>query len=85
MAQESTRQVVVVQSTKNVGIAVILAFLFGPLGMFYATTSGALIMMAISLIAAFITLGFGLLLTWPICVIWAGMAASDHNKKLMAG
>jgi len=85
MAQESSRQVVVIQSTKNVGIAVILAFLFGPLGMFYSTVNGALIMLVVSFVAVFVTLGVGLLLTWPICVIWAGMAAREHNKKLLAG
>ncbi len=40
-------------------------------------------MMAISLIVALFTLGLGLLLTWPICIIWGAAAASSYNEKLM--
>lgn len=76
---------VVVTSTKSVGIAILLTVLFGPLGMLYSTVVGGLIMLVVTPIFAFITLGFGLLLTWPICIVWAALAVSSHNSKLLAG
>ena len=74
---------VVVAQTKNVGTALILTILFGPLGMLYSTILGGIVMGVLSLIVAIVTLGFGLIITWPICVIWAALAASAHNKKLL--
>src|SRR5882724_1820046 len=46
---------VVVTSTKSVGIQIMLIFFFGPLGLFYSTVKGALIML-IGVPAAFFTL-----------------------------
>jgi hypothetical protein len=74
--------VIQVGSQKSVAGAVLLALFFGPLGMIYATVSGALIMFLISFVVAIATLGLGLLITTPICAIWAGVAASNHNKRL---
>lgn len=85
MATEQARQVVVVTPTKSAGVAILLTALFGPLGMFYSTITGAIVMIVVSLVVALFTLGFGLLLTWPICIIWAALAASSHNKKLVGG
>jgi hypothetical protein len=78
-------QRVVVTSTKNVGVSIILTVLFGPLGMLYSTIWGGIIMGGVSLVVAIFTLGFGLIITWPICIIWAALAASSYNKKLLAG
>jgi hypothetical protein len=77
-------QVVVVGSRKSVGIAVALSICFGPLGMLYSTVGGAVVMFFLNLVVAVVTLGFGLLLTWPICVLWAAHAASEHNRQLLA-
>jgi hypothetical protein len=74
--------VIQVGSQKSVAGAVLLALFFGPLGMIYATVPGALIMLFINIFVAIVTLGLGLLLTLPICAIWAGVAASSHNKRL---
>jgi hypothetical protein len=74
--------VIQVGSQKSVAGAVLLALFFGPLGMIYATVTGALIMFLISFVVAIATLGLGLLITTPICAIWAGVAASNHNKRL---
>lgn len=74
--------VIQVGSQKSVAGAVLLALFFGPLGMIYATVPGALIMFVINIFVAIVTLGLGLLLTLPICAIWAGIAASSHNKRL---
>ena len=81
-ANEQAQKVIVVSAPKSVGIAIILTVLFGPLGMFYSTIIGAIIMMIISVIAAIVTVGFGLILTWPVCIIWGALAAKAHNKKL---
>jgi|AZIC01.1.fsa_nt_gi hypothetical protein len=77
-----TTQRIIVTSTKSVGISLILTFLFGSLGMLYSTIWGAIIMTIVSIIVGTITLGMGLFLVWPICMIWAAMAAASYNKKL---
>ena len=77
-------QVTVVTQTKNMGVAIILTVLFGPLGMFYSTIVGAVVMSILSAIIGLLTAGFGLVITWPICVVWAAIATSNYNKKLMS-
>jgi hypothetical protein len=75
-------QIIVVKSTKSVGVAILLSFLFGPLGMLYSTIAGGLIMLAVNLFAFIFTAGIGLFLTWPIGIVWAAVAASNQNKRL---
>lgn len=70
-----------VSSSKSVGVAVLLAFFFGPLGMLYSTVLGAVVMFFVNLVVGIPTYGFGLLLTWPGCVIWAAIAANNHNQR----
>lgn len=70
--------------TKSVGVAILLTFFFGPLGMLYSTVSGALIMIVVSVVLGFFTLGFSLFLTWPISIAWGAMAASSHNQRAFA-
>lgn len=77
--------VVVTSSTKNVGLAIILTVLFGPLGMLYSTIWGGVIMTVVNVIVGFFTVGFGLVITWPINVVWAAVAANSYNKKLVSG
>ena len=80
-------QRIIVQSTKSVGVAILLTVLFGPLGMLYSTIPGALIMIAVHVVIFLVTFGFGTFLfifTWPICVLWGAMAASSYNRKLIA-
>lgn len=85
MPHQAVPQVVVVTATKSVGISLILTFLFGPLGMLYSTVVGGLIMMVVSIAVGVCTLGFGLLITWPICVIWGALAVTSYNAKLTRG
>lgn len=82
VVQQTT--VIQVGSEKSVGLAVLLAFLFGPLGMLYATVPGAIVMFFVNVIVAIVTLGLGLFLTLPIGILWAGLAASSKNKRLQA-
>lgn len=74
--------------TKSAALAVILAFLFGPLGMLYSTVTGALVIFCINLVVIVIgvlTVGFGFLLgfcTWIAGMVWAYTATEDFNRKL---
>ncbi|MGA8833712.1 MAG: hypothetical protein WB554_19095 [Desulfomonilaceae bacterium] len=81
---ELPRQIIVTP-TKSVGISIILTVVFGPLGMFYSTITGAIIMLIISGIVGFVTFGYGLIITHPICVIWGALATHSYNKKLLEG
>jgi len=80
--------VVVVQSPKSVGVAVVLSFFFGPLGMFYSTITGALVMLGVNFVIFFIgllTVGIGwslYLFTWIGGIIWAAVAADSYNKSI---
>lgn len=78
-------QTVVAVSTKSVGISLLLTFIFGSVGMFYSTVMGAIIMLVIEVIVGISTLGLGLLITHPICMIWGALAANSYNNKLMSG
>ena len=70
------------QKSKNIFLAVILAFFFGPFGMLYATISGALIMLGVNAILFFPTVGiFSYFVSPIICAIWAGIAVDNENKK----
>jgi hypothetical protein len=80
VVQQTT--VIQVGTHKSVGLAVLLAFLFGPLGMLYATVPGAIAMFVLGLLIVIPTAGIGLLFTWLVGIIWAGAAASSHNKGL---
>ena len=82
MTDTAPQTTVVVKTEKNVGIALLLTFFFGPLGMLYSTVTGGIVMLIVSLVVAFLTLGLGLVITFPICMVWAAIAASNHNKEL---
>jgi hypothetical protein len=81
----SQPQRMVVVPTKNMGLAIILAFVFGPLGLLYSSVMGGVVMFFVNILVGVFTVGFGLLLTWPICAVWAYVAAKAYNDKLLAG
>lgn len=68
---------VVVNEGKSTGLAFLLTFLFGPLGLFYVSISGGIIMILVSIVVGALTLGYGLIITWIICMIWAVSAAGE--------
>ncbi|MBG0775538.1 MAG: hypothetical protein H0S85_03790 [Desulfovibrionaceae bacterium] len=78
------RQVIVVKSPKSVGISLILTFLLGPLGMFYSTILGGLIMSALTVVLGVLTLGISWWLTWPVCMLWGALAVGAYNRRLAA-
>ena len=72
---------------KRVGVSILLAALFGPLGLLYSSVSGALYM---SLAWCFLVLAtcedwiannvVPMLIVWPVCVVWAVVATKSHNE-----
>ena len=88
----NNQQYVVMRSPKSIGIGLILTFFFGPIGLFYATISGAIIMLIIDAIFAvigFLTLGYSLIVTAPlvnlVCMVWAYVKINSYNKALIDG
>lgn len=75
-------QTIVVYTPKSAGTAFALGLFFGPLGMLYSTGLGAVVMFVVSSVVAFFTLGFGLLVTMPVCAIWAALAASSYSTRM---
>ncbi len=78
-----------VEQQKSVGVAFLLTFFFGPLGLLYATTSGgAIAFVVLSIVVgiplAFLTLGLVGLAIWVASIIWACSAVSDHNQRVVA-
>lgn len=82
-ANNAPVQKVIALSTKSTGISLLLTFLFGSVGMLYSTITGAIIMFVIEAVVAFFTLGFGLLITHPICMVWGAIAVKKYNNKLL--
>lgn len=78
-----TNNILIVGNQKSVGTAFLLAFLFGPLGLLYASVSGGIIMVFITIIVGTVTLGAGLIIIWIVCIIWAVSAASNANQAAL--
>jgi len=67
---------------KSTGVAFLLSFFFGPLGLFYASVTGGLVMLLLSVVIGIFTLGIGLVFTWIGCIIWAMVAVNKYNENL---
>ena len=74
-------QTIIVKTQKSPGMAAILAFFFGPLGMLYSTLTGAIVMFVVTGLTFLFTFGFGLLITNPICAIWAYIKVKNDNAS----
>jgi hypothetical protein len=83
MAETTKMQTVVAIPTKSVGVSLMLTFLFGSLGMFYSTILGAIFMLIVEVIVGILTLGLGLFITHPICMIWGAIATYGYNRRLL--
>lgn len=75
------KTIIVTQNKKSVALSLVLTFFFGPLGMLYSTVAGGIIMFFIAIVVGLFTFGIGLFFLWPIQMIWAAIAASNHNSK----
>lgn len=78
-------QVVVAKSPKSLGIALLLTFLFGPVGLLYSTVKGGVIMIVVAIVLGFLTLGLSCLVVWPVTIVWSYLAVKNYNKALYAG
>lgn len=67
---------------KSMAAAIVLSLFFGPFGMFYSTITGALVMLFAGTLFNIITLGFGVLLTWPAGILWSALATNTHNNNV---
>ena len=79
-------KVIITKSPKSMGIALLLTALFGPIGMFYATIIGAIVMSVIYIVIAVATMGLGFIILFllnPVCMIWAAISVKMSNKALM--
>ena len=73
----------IIQTPKSMGIAILLTFFFGPLGLLYATITGGVIMIILGIIVGIVTLGLGEVIIWPISIIWSAVAVKKYNENLM--
>jgi len=78
--QPQFNQTIVLGKQKSAGVAFLLTFLFGPLGLLYASVTGGIIMMLLGGIVGFLTLGLGLIPIWIICIIWAMISVNNSNN-----
>jgi hypothetical protein len=60
---------------RNIGTALGLTLLLGPVGMVYSTIPGAIVMSIVSLAAPYFLGRWALFIVWPVCLVWAGYAA----------
>lgn len=64
---------------KNPSLALFLALFLGPLGMFYVTITGAVIMLVINIVLGALTYGLALLVLWPLGAKIAYLSAKRYN------
>ena len=64
---------------KSVGVAVVLAVLFGPFGLFYVSTGAALFTLFLGIVVGIGTMGLGLVPLWILCIGWAYAAAGKKD------
>ena len=69
---------------KSVGVAFVLTFFFGPLGMLYAAVLPALIMIVVAIVLGFVTLGLALPFVWIATIVWACVNASKQHSRFLA-
>lgn len=68
------------KTPKDIHAALVLPFFLGPVGMLYSTFRGALVMLLVHLVVGLPTMGFGLIFTWPIGMLWTIHAAGEWNS-----
>lgn len=72
-----------VAAPKSMGVALLLTFFFGPLGMLYSTVGGALVMIGLGLLLAWTVVAIPFL--WIAAIGWSAAAVSSSNAALAAG
>lgn len=67
---------------KSIGLAFLLAFLFGPLGLVYASAAGGICLIILGCTLCVLTQLPGFVLTWLASIVWAVVAAGNFNRKI---
>jgi len=70
------------ESQKSEGLAFALAFLLGPMGMFYAHVPSALAFLGLHTVMALFLPFVGNALIWFAGLFWAIAKVRDHNKAV---
>jgi hypothetical protein len=65
---------------KNVLVALLLTFLFGPLGLLYVDVKAALIFFGVTVVLSVLTGGIFVFLAWVTSMVWSVVAVSNYNK-----
>src|SRR5438477_9159606 len=66
---------------KSVGVAFVLTFFFGPLGLFYVSAPLAIAALVVDFLLLVFTLGLGLVLAWPTTIIVACIVAGWRHRQ----
>ena len=61
-----------------------LTFLFGPLGLLYASVTWGLGLIIVAAVVGALTFGIGALLIWPFAIIASFVIISSHNDRVAA-
>lgn len=80
-SNESKKIVVVSSGEKSMVASILLSLFFGPLGLLYASVTGGIVMLLICIVVGILTVGLGLFITFPICIIWAVVATNTYNEN----
>ena len=70
--------------SKSVGLAFILTFLLGPLGLLYVSILWGLVLTVLAVVIGVVTFGVGTGVIWLISIIWAVVAVKKRNERLLA-
>lgn len=78
--------VIEAKTEKSAIAAFFLTFLFGPIGLLYATIGGGIFMIIVAVILVPMTVGLAALVVWPVSIIWGVIAAlaSKSGNNLAA-
>jgi hypothetical protein len=80
---ETTREIKRTQSRSgNVALALVLALIFGPIGMLYGSEIGAVVMAAIECIVLLLKQPVELMTAWMIGAAWSTVAVILYNRRL---
>lgn len=80
--QAIQQNVIVMGKAKSVGVAFILAFFFGPLGLLYSSVVGGIVMLILMIPLIILTAGIALIFINLICCVWAVVASNQANEAL---
>lgn len=68
---------------KSVTLALVLSFVFGPFGLFYASPWGAVLLLVVAAAGVVPTMGFVLIFVWAASIAWAAVAAGHAHRLFL--